>query len=232
MFFPFIHSIFGNVSTGKTYLAKSLVADKNYIYIDCNDIINNVEIDNYIDKKKINNGTPEVLFNKLIYADPRVISLEYNIDLPNEDMVISAKLDTDEIVPLNQISKKYHSLLYIILLIRSKNNIILDNLDVLNTGSHFKVLLELLISEIKFNKVKVVTTFTDISLWQLFSLSIPKEMEKDIIMTKYDYKEKSFDHMSIDYAQLAYSANFMFDKMMKKALSEKRQCRVSDLKEV
>lgn len=222
-----ITTIYGNSVSGKTTLAKNISNKKDSLYIDMYTILQDYNAFNGIDNNVINNGKPEILFDKLSYADSRVKELTL-VDVEG-DSVIMAILDSGEIVQLNKVSRKYQMLLNLILLIRNKKNLVIDNLDILNIGSNTSAIYKLLIKEIETRKNNVTLTFTDITLWQLFSLKIPKEVRKKFIMCART--NEGFEHMEIDYLKLAYTVNFLYDKSLKVAIEEDRNLRPSDIYE-
>ena len=72
------------------------------------------------------------------------------------------------------------------------------------------------------------------NLWQLFSLSIPKEMDKKFIFTKYLYKEMKYSFLELSYNDLAYTINYLYDKEVRKNLNEtnkNKRFKPADLKQ-
>lgn len=220
-----ITSIYGNSTSGKTFLAKKLFGSRKYVYVDMETILTDYNLDQYIDFKTLLRGKPEILFSKLSAVDKQITNVL--IRKQDDEVFIEAELHgEDERVRFNQLSSKYRKILYLIMLIRSKQNLVIDNLDMLNIGTGFNKILELIIREIVNSKLNVSVTFTDIGLWQLFCLLIPKDVHKKFIMTKYDNGE--FEHMEIDYLKLAYTVNYIVDKQVRAADAENRQVRASD----
>lgn len=229
-FKPFITTIFGNSCSGKTTLANSFNTHGDYLYIDCANMSNDYLIDCHIDKSLIEKGKPQVLFNKLRHIDPKVVEVvSQEVD---DSIVFEAVLHDGSIVPFNKISKKYSAILNIILLLRNKKNLILDNFDSLFIGSANNNIYNMIIKEIDINNTKTIFTFTDLTLWQSLSLAIPLEMGKKFIVTKYDPTEDSYDNMVLDYKKLAYSVNFLYDRSLKKSIEEDRPMRPSDCREI
>lgn len=227
---PFITSIFGNSRSGKTTLAKSIDTYNEYLYIDCSELKDDLMIDSHLDKNLLNKGRPEVLFNKLRYIDPKVA--EIRIKELDDNNIFEAVLIDGSIVPINKISKKYFSILIVILLLRNKKNVILDNFDSLFIGSNNKHIYNMIIKEMDINNTKNILTFTDVSLWQSFSLSIPLEMGKKFVITGYDAHTDTYDNLILDYKKLAYTVNFIYDKSIKRSMEENRPMRPSDSKEL
>lgn len=230
-------TINGHSGTGKTTLAKSLI-DNSFIELDLlNENIYEflLEEDTY-DVEVLNRGKPEILFDRLRYADPRVIRLELK---NNEDsryiVAIINDNGNEKEVLLSNISRRYRMLLNLILLIRNKKNIFIDNFDLLFVGSNFKKVIEMIIREIKLSKVRFILTSTDIGIWQLFSLCLPKEMSKTFYMTTFNNKTNSFEHINLDYMKLAYTLNVMYDQNIKRILEneedKERPLRPADMKD-
>lgn len=230
-------TINGHSGSGKTTLAKSLI-DKSFIELDLlNENIHDFLLeDDVYDVEVINRGKPEILFDRLRYADPRVIRLEIK---NNEDskyiIAIINDNGNEKEVLLSNVSKRYRTLLNLILLIRNKKNIFIDNFDFLFVGSNFRKVVEMIIREIKLSKIKIVLTSTDIGVWQLFSLCLPKEMSKTFYMTTFSNKTNSFEHMNLDYVKLAYTLNIMYDQNIKRLLEneedKERPLRPADMKD-
>lgn len=189
-----IITIWGNSRTGKTTLAKKF--GKVSIYLDL------------MDKSKVRDSVKDLsnlnfksnfIVNKLKYIDSTIEHLEI-ID----DYVYLKHVDSDNLVPLFSESLRVQYFLYIISLIRSKENLIIDNFDLLYIGSGYKHLVKFILSEIFFAKNSVVFVFTDLCQFQLVSLHIGKNMDKDFYITKYDYKTKSYENMKLNYNHMLY----------------------------
>ena len=84
------------------------------------------------------------------------------------------------------------------------------------------------------SKVRIVLTSTDIGIWQMFSLCLPKEMSKTFFTVAFDNKTNTFEHLELDYLKLAYTINLIYNKNMRRLLEldgEDRPLRPSDEKD-
>lgn len=221
-----ITTIWGNVGSGKTTLAKDLFGKRNYVYVDMNTILQDYSLDQYINPKVLLNGKPEILASKMQYADPRISNLILE-EIEDDRYFICTETFDGNVLPFNKTSRKYQMLLNLIMLIRSRNNLLIDNLDVANVGRTNSHIYKLIVKEIENSKSNVTLTFTDISLWQLFSLSISKDTHKKFFMTKFS--EDGYDNIELDYLKLAFTINSMYDSAVKKAVKEDRKVRYSDI---
>lgn len=221
-----ITTIWGNVGSGKTTLAKDLFGKRNYVYVDMNTILQDYSLDQYINPKVLLNGKPEILASKMQYADPRITKLTLE-EIEDDRYIISTEMFDGNIVPFNKTSRKYQMILDLIMLIRSRNNLLIDNFDVANVGRNNSHIYKLIVKEIENSKSNIALTFTDISLWQLFSLSISKDTHKKFFMTKFS--EDGYKNIELDYLKLAFTINYMYDSAVKKAIKEERKIRYSDI---
>lgn len=229
-------TINGHSGHGKSTFAKKFI-DNSFIEIDLSeDVLDNVLSDyEDLDLDVINKGKPEILFDRLRYADPRVIRLELK---KNEEVNYIVAIINDngkeEEVFLSKVSKKYRKILALVILIRNKKNLFIDNYDYIFVGSNFRKVTEMLIREIKLSKIKVVLTSTDIGIWQMFSLCLPKEMSKTFYTVAFDNNTNTFEHLELDYLKLAYTINLIYNKNMRRLLEleeEDRPLRPSDEKD-
>ena len=215
-----VYAIYGNSGNGKTTLAKEKVKDA--LYINCT-LDKLEEVLSYaVDIKELFKYNTAHLFSMLNLADQRIIGLEFTEEsdsmLPIKFKVIGYKksLSYHEAKPSN----RYLMLMLLVLYIRNNKKIIIDNLDILFTGSGFKHVLKFLLREIEFGNKDVAVTFTSLPIWQSFCLLLKKEMNKEILITKYDFHKNEFNHMKLEYNHLAYTISILYNKTMKKEFSE------------
>lgn len=187
-------TICGNSRTGKTTLAKKF--GKMSVYVDL------------VDKNKLKDSVKDLtnlkfrsnfIVNKLKYLDNTITELQVI-----GDYVYLKHIGSDNLIPLHNESHRVQYFLYIISLIRSKENLIVDNFDLIYIGSGYKHLVKFILSEIFFAKNQVVFVFTDLCQYQLVSLYVAKNMEKEFYLTKYDYKSNSYEHMELNYNHMLY----------------------------
>lgn len=229
-----IISICGGSASGKSVLAREMMVkelkSKNFVTLDMEGKMKHYLIEEFGSLKDINNKKSFYIYNKLKYADPRINSVNNNSN--NSDYIVT--LDDGSEKSLEEVSNKYIKLLTLFIAIKSKKDILVDNFDLCFTGSGFRNIINAIISEIQYNKNKVIFTFTDMNLWQLFSLSIPKEMDKKFIFTKYLYKEMKYSFLELSYNDLAYTINYLYDKEVRKNLNEtnkNKRFKPADLKQ-
>lgn len=221
-----ITTIWGSVSSGKTTLAKELFEKRKYVYVDMNNILHDYSLDQYMNPKVLLNGKPEILASKMQYADPRITDILVNEIEDNKYILTTESFEGIE-VPINKTSRKYQMIINLIMLIRSRNNLLIDNLDIADIGKDNSKIYKLLVKEIENSKSNVTITFTNISLWQLFSLIISKNTHKKFFMTKFS--ENGYEHLELDYLKLAFTINKIYDSAVKQAMEENRTIRFSDI---
>ena len=229
-----IITICGGSASGKSFLAREMMTNElknnNFVTLDMEGKMKHYLIEEFGSLKEVNNKKSYYIYNKLKYADPRINSVNNNSN--NSDYIVT--LDDGSEKSLEEVSNKYIKLLTLFIALKNKKNIIVDNFDLCFTGSGFRNIINAIISEIVYNKNKVIFTFTDMSLWQLFSLSIPKDVDKKFIFTKYMYKDMKYDHLELSYNDLAFTISYLYDKEVRKELEEKnknKRFKPADLKQ-
>lgn len=229
-----IITICGGSASGKSFLAREMMTNElknnNFVTLDMEGKMKHYLIEEFGSLKDINNKKSFYIYNKLKYADSRINSVNNNSN--NSDYIVT--LDDGSEKSLEEVSNKYIKLLTLFIALKNKKNIIVDNFDLCFTGSGFRNIINAIISEIQYNKNKVIFTFTDMNLWQLFSLSIPKEMDKKFIFTKYMYKDMKYSFLELSYNDLAYTINYLYDKEVRKNLNEtnkNKRFKPADLKQ-
>lgn len=211
-----IITIGGSSSTGKTFLANKLLETQNKLYLDMSNSYHQLVTSKNINEKNIFKYNKDVIFEKLRYIDRRVEELILNEY--DDDYNIQCKLNNGDIVNLSDISEKYLKIVLLICAIRDKFDLIIDNFDLCFIGSGHSKIIKMLLREIYMNKNKAIFTFTDLSQFQLFSLSIDKKINKNFYMTAYFYDTDKFEYLELDYAKLAFTINHIYNREARKLL--------------